>query len=207
MLILRNFEYLCKLNTTGSFPAEESLLVELMEEHCSRPDEMCNRVQNIFAVWNIGWKGSPAWVKQANNLNLRFFFVFCFFVALDVVELCMMVTVMQFIYLFFTVSCTALTWKASEISTLCILPATQQKPNKRKKCDGLFPMFPQNAEQQMQMIATSKQLQSHGNNKLYLPGGAECCFFFVFFWIWHLFLFSILFITISINVQNFLINQ
>lgn len=104
---------------------------------------------------------------------------FClFFFALDVVELCMMVTVMQFIY-FFTVSCTALTWKASEISTLCILPATQQKPNKRKKCDGLFPMFPQIAEQQMQMMATSKQLQSHGNNKLYLPGGADC-FVFLF---------------------------
>lgn len=76
----------------------ESSLVELMEEHCSLPDEMCNRVQNIFAIWNIGWKGLPAWVKQENNLNLHFVSLSLFFFALDVVELCMMVTVMQFFF-------------------------------------------------------------------------------------------------------------
>lgn len=90
MLILWNSEYLCKLNTTGSFPAE-SLLVELMEEHCSRPDEMCNRVQNIFAIWNRGWKGCLLAHSRKTIWTCILFLLFALYVA----KLCMMVTIMH----------------------------------------------------------------------------------------------------------------
>lgn len=119
----------------------ESLLVELMEEHCSRPDEMCNRVQNIFAVWNIGWKGSPAWVKQGNNLNLRFVF---FFVALDVVELCMMVRVMHFFLFYFFLLYPALhsLGKLQRFQLFAFCQRLSKNQTKGKSVTDCFQCFP-----------------------------------------------------------------
>lgn len=151
-----------------------------MEEHCSRPDEMCNRVQNIFAIWNSGWKGFPAWVKQENNFSLHF----CvFFYTVDVVELFMMVTVMQLFFL--TVSCTTLGYKSSKFHLFAFCQRPSKNTTRRKSLKDCFQCF--------HKMQSSKCQQRQDNYRTMrttsftCPGvhsGAKICLFFLF-WIWH----------------------